>query len=353
MFVAVSLLKCARLAAEGSVWQKRTSARDSSSLANTPPAGMFPINAKSEGNRTYVRLPRNRLPKQFRHMRDPVFRLTLALYGHPDSGGHWEIYCYKMLARLGWIQISGGWRSVFWHPADAAMLVVYVDDFRMAGPATVLPKLWKAIRDNIKLSDPETNGKFLGCECTVFEHEFPAGGDPWRDFQRTPGMKIVKANCMEYNMESFLSSCVDKYCELAKVKRESLKKVCTPFIDESMADKEWDSLQDALAEKGELKPEIDKPLKLEEVGDPLQLDIAASAVRGKKRMRMAGTPNVSKEEKKKQWEDRNKKNRDKDFVEGKLSSIAARILMKILYAARFARFDLLRAVGSLASMITR
>ena len=38
---------------------------------------------------------------------------------------------------------------------------------------------------------------------------------------------------------------------------------------------------------------------------------------------------------------------------GKLAPIAAKIIMKVFYAARVARFDLLRAVGFLACYITR
>ena len=40
-------------------------------------------------------------------------------------------------------------------------------------------------------------------------------------------------------------------------------------------------------------------------------------------------------------------------VSGELQSCAAKILMSVLYAARMARYDLLRAVGGLASMITK
>ena len=40
-------------------------------------------------------------------------------------------------------------------------------------------------------------------------------------------------------------------------------------------------------------------------------------------------------------------------VRGELKSCAAKILMSVLYAARMARYDLLRAVGGLASMITK
>ena len=38
---------------------------------------------------------------------------------------------------------------------------------------------------------------------------------------------------------------------------------------------------------------------------------------------------------------------------GKLSKIACKVLMKIMYIARFARPDLLRAVGALTTMITK
>ena len=44
------------------------------------------------GVRTWVRLPKNRWPKKWHEdkMVDPVCPLRLALYGHPDAGGHWE-----------------------------------------------------------------------------------------------------------------------------------------------------------------------------------------------------------------------------------------------------------------------
>ena len=39
--------------------------------------------------------------------------------------------------------------------------------------------------------------------------------------------------------------------------------------------------------------------------------------------------------------------------QGKLQPIASRVLMKILFAARMARWDLLRATQSLASLVTK
>ena len=42
------------------------------------------------GTETWVRLPKDQWPQEWidRNMQDPVVPLRLALYGHPDSGGH-------------------------------------------------------------------------------------------------------------------------------------------------------------------------------------------------------------------------------------------------------------------------
>jgi hypothetical protein len=50
---------------------------------------------------TWVELPRNRQPAAWSNMRRPVCRLRLALYGHPDSGGHWERHCEAHLKSVG------------------------------------------------------------------------------------------------------------------------------------------------------------------------------------------------------------------------------------------------------------
>ena len=72
-------------------------------------------------------------------MIDPVWPLILALYGHPDSGGHWELHCATLLASMGFKELSP-WRSCFWHEELRLFLVVYVDDFKLAGPSANLKK---------------------------------------------------------------------------------------------------------------------------------------------------------------------------------------------------------------------
>ena len=46
-------------------------------------------------------------------------------------------------------------------------------------------------------------------------------------------------------------------------------------------------------------------------------------------------------------------NASNKVAEGRLKPIAAKVLMKVLYAARMARFDILRWIGRLATFITR
>ena len=97
---------------------------------------------------------------------------------------------------------------------------------------------------------------------------------------------------LEYNMEEFLVGCVARYRELTGV--TELKPVTTPFIDESR-----------------------EPVKLGEKG---------------KERKIVEEPALQ---------------------EGKYKAVAARVLMKILYAARVARFDLLRAVNNLSCFVTK
>ena len=95
--------------------------------------------SKLGGTETWIRLPRDQLPKKWQHMKDPVCPLLLALYGHPDSGGYWEKHCEKVLRAEGFTPVAD-WRSVFCHDMLKLLLAVYVDDFKMAGPSAAMKK---------------------------------------------------------------------------------------------------------------------------------------------------------------------------------------------------------------------
>ena len=101
--------------------------------------------SKLGGTPTWVRLPKEAWPESWRGMIDPVCPLLLALYGHPDAGGYWEQHCEAHVLSKGFISIPA-WRSCYWHPERKLFLIVYVDDFKLAGPASELQAGWDLIR---------------------------------------------------------------------------------------------------------------------------------------------------------------------------------------------------------------
>ena len=114
-----------------------------------------------KGIETWVRLPRNRWPKEWgTKFQDPVVPLRLVLYGHPDSGGIWEKHCEDQLRTVGWVAVLPEiWQSIFYHPELDLLLVIYVDDFKMAGPTNNLAKGWKTIESVIDMDPPEPFGR--------------------------------------------------------------------------------------------------------------------------------------------------------------------------------------------------
>ena len=117
-----------------------------------------------KGVETWVRLPRDRWPKGWEKFNDPVCPLRLALYGHPDSGGIWEQHCTQMLESVGWVAVLPGvWLSVFYHPKLDCLLVVYVDDFKMAGPTDNMKEAWKTIESVLDMDPAVPVGRYFGC----------------------------------------------------------------------------------------------------------------------------------------------------------------------------------------------
>ncbi|CAE8584827.1 unnamed protein product [Polarella glacialis] len=197
------------------------------------------------GTETYIRLPKELQPDSWKHMRDPVCKLVMSLYGHPDAGGFWQAHCKNALESVGFIEVSESWQSLFYHPELKVMMAVYVDDFKASGPVEALKKAWTLVRSKIRTGAPTPIGRYLGCHHNVVE--------------------LKDRRVIEYDMHDFLEQCV------------SHKKASTPFLDE-----------DKLPEEDDNEP-------------------------------------------------------------GKLADAACSVLMKVLYGARLARFDLLKAVAGLAS----
>ena len=94
-------------------------------------------------------------------MKDPVAPLRLALYGHPDSGGIWEQHCTKELTKAGFVAVLPDiWPSVFHHPKLDLLLVIYVDDFKMAGPEKNMARGWDLLGEFIDVDPAEVVGRY-------------------------------------------------------------------------------------------------------------------------------------------------------------------------------------------------
>ena len=97
-------------------------------------------------------------------MKDPVAPLRLALYGHPHSGGIWEQHCTKELTKAGFVAVLPDiWPSVFHHPKLDLLLVIYVDDFKMAVPEKNMEEGWKLLGEVIDMGPAEVLGSYFGC----------------------------------------------------------------------------------------------------------------------------------------------------------------------------------------------
>ncbi len=332
------------------------------------------------GTPTWVRLPREAWPSGWEKMRDPVCPLRLSLYGHPDSGGYWERHCERHLLSQGFVRTSP-WRSCFFHKLLKLFLVVYVDDFKLAGPAANLAKGWDLVRSKgkdtagIEMDDPTPVGRYLGCEHRLGERTITwHGKDPTammgietpddpgaasraaqeqaeleasetggsasgkaKAVKPTAGGSApaayppVKVRVMHYDMSDFFASCVALYADLTRTDQKDYPSVPTPFAPECV------QKEDGLGgPRGVSASPAEEALCDLITGGSVKTGGSAS-----------GDPAVAA------YDGADAFGVPPGEPSGRLQPIAARVLMKILYGARMARFDLLRAVCGLASCVTK
>ena len=80
------------------------------------------------------------------------------------------------------------WQSIFRHDELDLILVVYADDFKMAGPKKNLAKGWAGIRSVVVLGEPEPYDRYFGCmhvekngvKLPIGAHPFARVFDPQR-----------------------------------------------------------------------------------------------------------------------------------------------------------------------------
>ena len=150
------------------------------------------IQALLRGPPFWVEIPREAWPEDgsWNKFRRPVVRLIKALYGHPDAGTLWEEHCDKNVKAVGFEPVGADV-----HRKMKLLLVVYVDDFKMAGPKENLKQGWNLLRTHLGI-EPETPlGLYLG-------------RNQIKGTKKLYGGKVV--NSVAYDMEEYLSMSVQK-----------------------------------------------------------------------------------------------------------------------------------------------
>ena len=175
------------------------------------------IQATLRGTPCWIELPPEAVPSECKwdKYRRPVVPLRKALYGHPDAGTFWEQHCDESVRAVGFEPIGEEWPSVYIHEKLQLVLVVYVDDFKMAGPQKNLAQAWSMLRTRLKI-EPETGlDMYLGCNQSKGNVTLGNGH---------------RVTTVTYDMEQFLRSCVDRNLEVAGDVK--LNKVVTPELHE-------------------------------------------------------------------------------------------------------------------------
>ena len=110
-------------------------------------------NPNSECPDFWISPPRDKWPKSWSSMEDPVVPLERNLYGHPLAGLLWERQFEKILLKYGWEKVSK-WECLFVHREKGLFLSVYVDDIKLAGKKQNLDLMWKLLNKEVDLGEP-------------------------------------------------------------------------------------------------------------------------------------------------------------------------------------------------------
>ena len=87
--------------------------------------------------------------------------LKKSLYGHPESGAHWERHLTEAVLKMGGKPVKQH-PSSYWFPESKLLLSVYVDDLLLSGPEGNHEVFWQELRKSIRLGEPESLDRFLG-----------------------------------------------------------------------------------------------------------------------------------------------------------------------------------------------
>ena len=125
----------------------------------------------------------------------------------------WEQHCHTAVQKVGFKPLGDEWPSLYFHPDLKLLLVIYVDDLKMAGPTANLPKGWKMLRQELRLEDETPLGLCLGCRISKGEATLH---------------DKTKVQTVTYDMETYLEMTVNKYCDVRGFDSSKFKTVPSP-----------------------------------------------------------------------------------------------------------------------------
>ena len=87
--------------------------------------------------------------------------LDRALYGHPESGAHWEKHFTDTVLKVGGHKVPDH-PSLFWFPETRLFLTVYVDDLLLSGPDQYHDAFWEELKKHVNIDSVGPLDRFLG-----------------------------------------------------------------------------------------------------------------------------------------------------------------------------------------------
>ena len=77
-----------------------------------------------------------------------------------------------------WVSLRAQTGDAAFHPKRQHLAIVYVDDFKMAGPTSSMDKGWELIRKGISTGNTEPVNRYLGCAHIILDAAIPKGSNP-------------------------------------------------------------------------------------------------------------------------------------------------------------------------------
>ena len=217
-------------------------------------------------------------------------------------------------------------------------MCVYVDDFKLSGPTEHHDTVWALLGEKIDLSEHTAVKSYLGCQHDAIEKTLADG-------------TLVKG--ISYNMEEFIDSCLERYQSLSPSGKVIFKPARTPFASDQEPNNSREPMFDGAGLQcgwcqGIFPEDTFKKVLSSTLNQKTRCHnpLLSELMEEKEMSSGERVPETCRPE------DEKVKNNGKDQV-GEFSSCAAKIVMKIFWCARYARFDILRAVGNLSRYLTR